>query len=54
MHQPALRKETKADRAAPVRLLDETKFVSPAARDEAADAAAEAAWWLKTITKEAH
>ena len=54
MHQPPHRKDTKADRSPPVRLLDETKFATPAARDEAADAAVEAAWWLKTITKEAH
>ena len=54
MHQPILRKDTKADRLPPARVLDETRFATPAARDDAADAAAEAAWWLRTLTREAH
>lgn len=54
MHQPVLRKSTKADRGAPARVADEARYTTADAREEAYDAAAAAADWLARIAKDRH
>lgn len=54
MHQPCPRKSTKADRGAPARVADEARYTTADAREDANDAATEAAEWLARITKEPH
>ena len=54
MHQPCPRKPTKADRGAPARVADEARYTNADARDDAYDAATEAAAWLARIAKDHH